>query len=121
MTNRKNRKPSRLAKAVPSYQWKERADYKKENRSWLKKSVNVALRILEILEEREMSQNDLAVKLNVSRQQVSKILKGQENLTIETISKLEDALGIRLGRILDGQDEVVDQGIKPHKPLKRRA
>jgi transcriptional regulator with XRE-family HTH domain len=34
--------------------------------------------------------------LGVSPQYVSKILKGSENMTLETIAKLEDALGVNL-------------------------
>jgi len=108
MTNKKSEKPSALVNAIPSYQWKERADYKKENRKELRKSMNVALRILDILDERKMSQQDLADKLNVTRQQVSKILKGQENMTFETVEKLERGLGIELVKVLDGEEEVDD-------------
>ena len=43
-----------------------------------------------------MTQKDLAEKLNVSPQQVSRMGKGKENLTLETISKLEYVLGIAL-------------------------
>ncbi len=67
----------------------------------MKKSVNVALEVLDVLEEKDMTQMELAKKLNVSRQQVNKILKGHENLTLETISKLETALNIKLGHVLD--------------------
>jgi transcriptional regulator with XRE-family HTH domain len=48
------------------------------------------------LREKGMTQKDLAEKLNVSPQQVSKIVKGKENLTLETISKLEYVLGVEL-------------------------
>jgi ribosome-binding protein aMBF1 (putative translation factor) len=34
--------------------------------------------------------------MKVSPQQINKIVKGQENLTLETISKLEIALNIQL-------------------------
>jgi plasmid maintenance system antidote protein VapI len=34
--------------------------------------------------------------MNISPQQISKIVKGQENLTLETISNLEIALGIQI-------------------------
>jgi ribosome-binding protein aMBF1 (putative translation factor) len=102
MASKKIIKPKVLQNAIPSFQWKKREDYKKENRGWLRKSISVALTILEILEERKMSQTELAEKLKVSRQHVGKILKGQENLTIETICKLEEALGIKLGSVLDG-------------------
>lgn len=94
--NMKTKKPDVLAKAIRSHGWTEREDYKKANRRWLKKSVDVALRVLDVLDKKKMSQSELAGKLKVSRQHVSKILKGQENLTLETIAKLESVLGIEL-------------------------
>ena len=39
--------------------------------------------------------------MNCTQQYVSKILKGRENMPFDTLSKLEDALGINL--IYDGQ------------------
>lgn len=107
MKMRENERPKGLAGAIPSYQWKERADYKKENRDWLKNSRRVALRVLDVLDEKEMTQQTLADLLKVSRQQVSKIVKGQENFTFETVAKLENALGIILMDIYDGKEEVV--------------
>jgi len=38
----------------------------------------------------------LADKMEVSAQYINKIVKGSENLSLETISKLENALGIQL-------------------------
>jgi plasmid maintenance system antidote protein VapI len=38
--------------------------------------------------------------MNVSAQQINKIVKGKQNLTFETIGKLEDALGISLIEII---------------------
>ena len=85
-----------LSKNSPNSSWKERKEYSKKNRAWFKKSVDIALKVLDVLDARNMSQAELATKLKVSRQQVSKIVKGQENLTLETISKLEDVLGVTL-------------------------
>jgi transcriptional regulator with XRE-family HTH domain len=34
--------------------------------------------------------------MNCTQQYVSKILKGKENMSLDTLSKLEDALGISL-------------------------
>ena len=120
--NKKIEKPGALAKAIPSFQWKEREDYKKANRSWLKKSVDVALRILDVLDERKMSQSDLAGKLNVTRQQVSKILKGQENLTLETITKLENVLGIELVRVLNEKEVIhISPAVRSRSKLEGRA
>lgn len=97
-------KPNVLAKAAPSYDWMNREDYKKENRAWIRKSVKVALKVLEVLDEKNMSQSELAEKLGVSRQQVSKIVKGQENLTLETITRLEKALGVELVCVVDAEN-----------------
>lgn len=98
------KKIAELASKNPSSNWRERLDYKRQNRDWLKKSFNVAITILNALDERNMSQTDLADAMKVTRQHVSKILKGQENLTLETVSKLENALGIKLGKVLDGEE-----------------
>jgi transcriptional regulator with XRE-family HTH domain len=41
-------------------------------------------------------QKALAERMNCTQQYVSKILKGSENMPLDTLSKLEDALGINL-------------------------
>lgn len=94
-----------LSKDSPDSSWKERKDYRKKNRAWLKKSVDIALRVLEVLEAKNMSQAELATKLAVRRQQVSKIVKGQQNLTLETISKLEEVLGVPLMIVPENEPE----------------
>lgn len=66
------------------------------NKKWLDHSSKVAINVLEILKEKKWSQKDLSEKMNVSAQQVNKIIKGQQNLTFETIAKLELALDISL-------------------------
>ena len=76
--------------------WKEKADWRKANESWLEKSAAIALKVMRTLKSKGLSQKDLADKLNISAQQVSKLVKGQENLTLESISKLESVLGISL-------------------------
>ena len=48
------------------------------------------------MEENGLNQRNLAERMGCSQQYVSKILKGQENLSIETICKIEDALRIEL-------------------------
>ena len=74
----------------------EKAAWRKANKGWLKKSANIALKILDTLRERDMSQKDLAVAMEVTPQYISKIVKGQENLSLEAIDKLEKALDIEL-------------------------
>jgi len=72
--------------------WLEKAEWRAANRSWLKTSQAIAIRVNRILREKQISQKALAEMLNVSPQQVSKIVGGRANLTLETISKLEHAL-----------------------------
>lgn len=79
--------------------WLEDAKYRKVNRAWLRKSQSIALRILNTLDDKGMQQKELANLMDVSPQQISKIVKGQQNLTLETISKLEKVLGIVLFEI----------------------
>jgi len=67
-----------------------------EDAPWLKTSQTVALRILGRLRETNMSQNELADKIGISRQQINKWLKGRENFTIETLTKLGEPVGLTL-------------------------
>jgi ribosome-binding protein aMBF1 (putative translation factor) len=82
--------------AGESSNWLEKAEWSQANEAWLNKSADIALKVLRALREKGMTQKDLAEKLNVSPQQVSKMVKGKENLTLETISKLEYVLGVAL-------------------------
>ncbi|EAT59327.1 MULTISPECIES: helix-turn-helix domain-containing protein [Chlorobium] len=76
--------------------WLKDAEWRVENRAWLKHSQAIALRILRTLRAKNISQKELAEKIGVSPQQVNKIVKGRENLTLETIAKLETALDVVL-------------------------
>lgn len=77
--------------------WKEKAQARR-SKPWLKQySSQIARRILTIIGDRQdLSQAKLAEVLQVSPQQISKIVKGQENLTLETIYKLSKALDTEL-------------------------
>ena len=52
--------------------------------------------MLNKMDELKMSQTALAKQLGCSQQYVSKLLKGGENLSLETISKIEKALTITI-------------------------
>jgi transcriptional regulator with XRE-family HTH domain len=80
----------------PSAKAKKLMQWELENDHWTERSFMIALLILDELEARNWTQKHLAQELGVSAQQVSKILKGKENLSLSTISKLEKALGIML-------------------------
>ncbi len=76
--------------------WREEAQWRQENKSWLRHSQVIAIKMLERMEQLGMTQQALAERLNCKQQYVSKVLKGRENLTLDTISKIEDALDLHL-------------------------
>lgn len=86
--------------------WKESARKARQKSDWIVKSKKIAVRVLRTLKERGLQQKELASLLEVSPQQVSKILKGNVNLTLETITKLEKALEIPLMDIPKRQKEI---------------
>ena len=55
--------------------------------------TELVTRVSEILEEKGWSQSDLANVLECSDAYVSKLLSGNANVTLKTVSKLEAALG----------------------------
>ncbi|MBN8652682.1 MAG: helix-turn-helix transcriptional regulator [Cytophagales bacterium] len=76
--------------------WQQEATWRNENEEWLSQSFDIAMLVLDTLREKKMTQKELAEKMKVSPQFINKIVKGQENLSLETISKLRSALGIKL-------------------------
>lgn len=67
-----------------------------KNRAVIREAQYIAMKVLDQLEELGWSQRKLAEELKVSPQQVNKITKGSENLTLETLLKLQNVLKISL-------------------------
>jgi transcriptional regulator with XRE-family HTH domain len=86
--------------AIEDESWKKKAEWRNLNEAWLMISAKIAIKTLSALRNKGISQKDLAEKMNVSPQYINKIVKGQENLSLETITKLEAALGIQLIEII---------------------
>jgi len=80
----------------PASSWIDYANWIEDNETWLDKSAMIAVRILRTLKERSMSQKDLAEAIGVSSQYINKVVKGSENLSLQTICKIEEALGTSL-------------------------
>ena len=82
--------------AVPDTQWIKDATFRRENEYWLDVSSDIALAVLRTLRKTGMTQRVLAERMGCSPQYVSKVLKGSENLTLETICKMQKVLQIKL-------------------------
>jgi transcriptional regulator with XRE-family HTH domain len=72
----------RIAKRTPS-----------RTRRMVSKMLDVADRIQAVLEQKGMSQKDLAVAMHKSESEISKWLSGTHNLELKTIVRIEEALG----------------------------
>lgn len=81
--------------STPS-KWREEAEWRRANASWLRHSQMIAVKVLLRMKQEHLTQKSLAERMNCTQQYVSKILKGNENMSLETLTKLEDALGIRI-------------------------
>ncbi len=88
--------------AQPDATWQIKAEQRQGNKKSLIFSAKIAFKILDKLRQNRLagkqpsSQKALAELLGMKPQQVNKIVKGHENLTLETIVRLEEMLGIQL-------------------------
>lgn len=99
-----------------------------KHRDMLKESFMIGIKVLAKLEELGWSQKDLAEKMKVTPQQINKIVRGRQNLTLDTIIKLQSALHIPIlasyseqgtGQLEIGQNKksIVKSVIAPTNPL----
>jgi len=104
---------------------KERARFRMESYGWRRMSQDVALAIIHHLRENGISQKQFAEKMGVSAPYVAKLLKGTENLTLETINKIEETLEIEIVHINRPYETIIsmpfgrlsesEMAIKSHK------
>ena len=75
---------------------RKKAEWRMANKSWLRYSQRIAMMMLDRMEELGLTQKLLAERMGCSQQYVSRVLKGTENLSIETIFKIESALELNI-------------------------
>ena len=92
----KNIKNKLIKIAKKDEHWLNEATFRAENKDWLDLSFRIALKILRHLRKNNISQKRAAEKMSCSPQYLNKVLKGKENLSLESICKIENALGISL-------------------------
>ena len=88
MSNNLNSKVDKTAT-----QWKVRARQDRANRRNTTRAQEFALDLLEFMESHNIKHVELAERMDVSPQQVNKILRAKANLTFETLDKIVVALG----------------------------
>lgn len=77
-------------------QWREEAEWRRDNCEWLNYSRRIAVKLLSYMKREHLTQSAMAERMDCTQQYVSKILKGTENLSLETLTKLEYAMGEQL-------------------------
>lgn len=58
-------------------------------------AFNISIQVFNRMKELNISQVDLAKRMNVTKSYISQILKGNKNMTIETIVKLSEILDMQ--------------------------
>ena len=76
--------------------WREEAEWRRANRSWLRRSQAIAMKLLDKRDEMNWTQQQVAEKLGCTQQYVSRIQQGKENLSLEMLSKIEDSLSVKI-------------------------
>jgi transcriptional regulator with XRE-family HTH domain len=64
-----------------------------ETRIFVRQYTNIVLRINEIMQEKGYTQKYLAERMKKKPSEINKWLKGNHNLTLKTLAKLEAELG----------------------------
>ena len=80
----------------------EEANWRKENAGWLRWSRQLATTLIGYMQDNGLKRADLADRLGVSPQYVSRLLSGTENLSFKSIANIEEKLGIACMEISAG-------------------
>ena len=74
----------------------EEAKWRQNNEVWLKWSQGIAMKIIDYMQEHNLSRADIASRLGCSPQYVSKILSGRTNFSFKSIAEIEKCLNIHI-------------------------
>ena len=74
----------------------EEAKWRQNNEVWLKWSQGIAMKIIDYMQEHNLSRADIASRLGCSPQYVSKILSGHTNFSFKSIAEIEKCLNIQI-------------------------
>ena len=77
---------------------------KQDKKDWAEYSQSIAAAMSKRMTELGLTQQMLAEKMNCTQQYISKVLKGKKNMSLETICKIENALGIEIIRSLNDNE-----------------
>ena len=76
----------------------------------------VAQNIKYIRESKNLSQSDLAKNMGVDRSYISALESGSRNPSLETVASLAEALGVKIGEILESSKYSNEHSVLPYVP-----
>lgn len=97
------------SKDANNAKWKEIARWNEQHADCLDDLVIIATRIRHALKEKGLSQKALAKAMEVSPQALTRIMKGRQNLTLQTIRRIENVLNIRLLTIYEPTNMLIQR------------
>lgn len=97
----------------------QKLEWEAKNQAWLDLSAKISMRLLDLIDESGMEKSEICMKLNISATYYHRLLKGRENFTLETITKLERLFKTKLIGVY-GFEKEKKQIIKPNKVWKRK-
>ena len=81
------------------------AEVEQNKKDWTEYSQAIAAVMSRRMSELGLTQRMLAGKMNCTQQYISNVLKGQKNMSLETICKIENALGIEIIKRLNENEQ----------------
>lgn len=97
--------------------WKKQAQEELDAWDWQQYSFLIAVKARGAMKRKGITQKQLAEAMGCTQQYVSLVLKGNLNLTLETISRLEKALGIRIMENLFSEEPTYAISPREHQYL----
>jgi len=88
--------------------WHKDADERITNKAWQDKAFDIALKVIRHMRNNKITQVRLADDMGMKAQSLNRILQGKENLTLETICRLESALNITLIEVIYSSTEAYE-------------
>lgn len=81
-------------KATEPYRFVANATARLENDSWFRWSRQIAISLIGYMETNGINRTELAERLGVSPQYVSRLLSGHENLSLKSLANINEKLDI---------------------------
>ncbi|TWF35866.1 hypothetical protein FHW36_108222 [Chitinophaga polysaccharea] len=77
-----------------------RVAFREANKDWLVKSGDIIMTVIAVMSKLKLTPADMAKRMNISEEEMYKILRGDENMTLQTIVRMEKVFGIDLIKVV---------------------